>query len=261
VSSSRALAVLSALILAMPCAVASAAGVPARFAVDFGYDARLGHVTPMTLDVWIDPSLPPLTEFRLLTPAGISLIDSKLGATTCRRPESEISLVMNPVRHARCPGNSLMGTGVATAGLVLSEAQTIFGAARISLHAGPTVDGKPGLLVTADTYNPARIQLTYAGYLYVPPEPFGLGMAIKVPPIPHPPLGAPVALSTLNLTVGSEDITYRRNVHGRSASYHPGGIPLPATCPAGGFHFRALMRFSESPIRLSVDSFAPCPPA
>jgi hypothetical protein len=250
--------VILAIALMLPCAAASGASAPIAFAVDFTYNARLGHVTPMTLDVAIDPSYAPLTEFRLLTPAGVSLIDSRLGASTCRRPQSEIERVTSPVNHHRCPANSLMGTGTATAGLLLNEEQTLFGAARIELHSGGTVDGKPGLIVTADTYNPARLQLTYAGYLYVPPEPFGTGMAIMVHAIPRPPFGAPVALSTIALTVGDPSITYHRTVGGRVESYHPGGIPLPASCPAGGFRFRAILRFADG-TRRSVDSYTPCP--
>jgi hypothetical protein len=258
--------VVAAIALAAPCAALGAAPAPIGFAVEFAYDARLGHVTPMTLHVAIDPSYRPLIDFRLLTPAGISLADSRLGAAACRRPQREITNVMSPVLHDRCPGNSLMGTGTATAGLLLNEFQTIFGAAKIELYTGGTVDGKPGLLVTADTYNPARVQLTYDGYLYVPPEPFGTGMAIRVPRIPHPPLGAPVALSTIDLTVGAPSITYRRN-GGRGARYRPGGIPLPAACPAGGFRFRAILRFAENAEgfgvgeRRAVDSVTPCPPS
>jgi hypothetical protein len=258
--------VVLAIALAVPCAAPGAAPAPIGFAVEFAYDARLGHLTPMTLHVAIDPSYRPLIDFRLLTPAGISLADSRLGATACRRPQREIANVMSPVRHDRCPGNSLMGTGTATAGLLLDPSLTIFGAAKIELHSGGTVDGKPGLLVTADTYNPARVQLTYAGYLYVPPEPFGTGMAIKVSRIPHPPFGAPVALSTIDLTVGAASITYRRSSR-RGDLYRPGGIPLPAVCPAGGFRFRAILRFAEDADgfgvgeRRAVDSVAPCPPS
>lgn len=253
----RALAILVAIGFALPCATAQASSSPVRFAVEFAYDARLGEVTPMTIDLHLDPVLAPLKEFRLLTPAGISLSDSQLGAAACERPMVEIMRVMGPVEHERCPGNSLMGTGIATAGLLLED-RTIFGAAKIALHAGATVADKPGLLVTADAYNPARIQLTYAGYLYIPPTSFGVGLAIMIPAIPHPPFGADVALSTLSLTVGASSITYHRSVRGRRTAYHPGGIPLPSSCPPGGFRFRAILRFADD-TRRQADSFAPCP--
>jgi hypothetical protein len=244
-----------------PTPSASASATPAvRFAVEFGDGARLGDRTEMTLNLHVSAAMAPTTEVRLLTPAGITLSDTRLGATSCRRPAAEIRDVQGPIRHGRCPANSLMGTGTATAGLLLSAEQTIFGAATIELHAGSSVGDKPGLLVTADTYNPVRMQLTYAGYVYVPPPAFGIGIALLVPALPHPPFGAPVALATLHLVVGRSSITYFRTENGRRVAYHPGGIPLPSTCSHGGFRFRAILRFADG-ARGSADAVVPCPPA
>jgi hypothetical protein len=237
---------------------AAASSPPVRFAVTFGESARLGGDTPMILELQVDGSLAPVTEFRLLTPPGVTLANSRLGAAECRRPQAEITRVMGPIKQERCPGNSLLGIGTATAGLVLSDEETIFGAAVIELHAGAPVGDKPGLLVTADTFRPVRLQLTYAGYLYVPPGPFGVGLAILVSAIPRPPFGAPVALSRLRLTVGGSSIWYRRSAQGRRTWYRPGGVPLPGACPRGGFRFRAILRFADA-TRRSVDAIAPCP--
>jgi hypothetical protein len=248
--------VLCCVVSASDSAVASS--TPVRFAVAFGASARLGDDTPMILELHVDGSLAPVTEFRLLTPPGVTFANSRLGAAECRRPQVEITRVMGPIEHGRCPGNSLLGVGTATAGLVLSEEQTLFGAAVIELHAGAPVGDRPGLLVTADTYRPVRLQLTYAGYLYVPPGPFGVGLAILVSEIPRPPFGAPVALSRLRLTVGGSSIQYHRSAHGRRTWYRPGGIPLPDACPRGGFRFRAILRFADA-TRRSVDALARCP--
>jgi hypothetical protein len=229
-----------------------------RFEVAFGHSARLGEDTPMNLDLRVDQSLAPVTEFRLLTPPGVTLADSRLGTGECRRPQLEITRVMGPVEHGRCPANSLLGVGTATAGLRLNDEQTLLGRAVIELHAGAPVGDKPGLLVTADAYRPVRLQLTYAGYLYVPPGPFGVGLAILVSAIPRPPFGAPVALSRLSLTVGGSSIRYHRSIRGRRTWYRPGGIPLPDACPHGSFRFRAILRFADA-TRRSVDALAPCP--
>lgn len=244
------------------CCVASSSAVaspsPVRFSVAFGNSARLGHATPMILDLRVDGRLAPVTEFRLLTPPGVTLADSALGAGECHRPQAEITRVMGPIQHGRCPDNSLLGVGTATAGLRLNEEQTLLGAAVVELHAGAPVGDKPGLLVTADAYRPVRLQLTYGGYLYVPPGPFGVGLAILVSEIPRPPFGAPVALARLRLTVGGVSIRYHRSVGGRRTSYRPGGIPLPDACPRGGFRFRAILRFADA-TRRAVDARAPCP--
>jgi hypothetical protein len=249
--------------VAAACVAPGAAAASATSQVDFGvgftHGARLGDPTSVSVDLRLDPTLPPATEFRLLTPAGLTLSDSRLGTATCRSSATEITRVMGPVRQHPCPANSLLGSGKATAGLLLDPGRPLFGAALIELHAGPSVADKPGLLIMANTYNPARMQLTYAGYLYVAPPAFGLGLAILVTPIPHPPFGAPVALSTLQLTVGQSSIKYYRLRHGRRESYHPGGIPLPDSCPTKGFRFRAIIRFTDSS-RRAVDAVVPCPP-
>jgi hypothetical protein len=253
----RALIVAAAILTTGPASVAASA--PVALNVGFGHDARLGANTSMTIDLRVDTRLGPVTEFRLLTPSGVTLTSSQLGAAACDRPASEIVRVMGPVQHHRCPANSLLGTGSATAGLLLDADKPTFGAGFIELHAGASVADKPGLLVTVDTYHPARIQLTYAGYLYIPPAPFGVGLAILVPLIPHPPFGADVALATLHLTVGARTIVYHRQVRGRRVAYHPGGIPLPDACPRGGFRFRAILRFADGS-RRQVDSVVRCPP-
>lgn len=252
-------ACLALLCLASSSAVASTD--PVRFTVALSHGARLGAETAVSLELRIDPSLPAVTEFRLLTPAGLSLSESRLGAASCRSTKDQIERVMATAPHLRCPANSLLGTGraTATARLLVSEDEMFVGGAAIALHAGAPFADKPGLLITADTFNPVWMQLAYAGYLYVPPAPFGLGLAILVPPIPNPPFEAPVSLSTLQLTVGRASITYYRFSRGRRIAYHPGGIPLRGSCPSEGLRFRAILRFADSS-RRAVDALVPCPP-
>ena len=86
----------------------------------------------------------------------------------------------------------------------------------------------------------------------------GLGMALQVLPIPDPPFGAPVALSTFRLTVGGAGLRYVRSAHGLRTLYRPRAIPLPRSCPAGGFRFRAIVRFADGQ-RLVEDARAACP--
>jgi hypothetical protein len=250
------LTVLAAL-LVLP-GVAVAATAPVSFRVAFDRGARLGGDTSLHLSVHVAPRLAPVTELRVLTPNGLEFSSSQLGVASCRRPAVEVVRVMSPIHHNRCPANSLMATGEATAGLVFNEFQTVYSVANVELHAGPSVDDRPGLLLTADAYNPGRIQLTYAGYIYVPPEPFGVGLALKVRPIPSPPFGAPLALSTVDLVVGQSSLVYHKLRHGREVEYHPGGIPLASTCPAGGFRFRLVTRLVDG-TRYATDAVVPCP--
>lgn len=253
----RALAIL-VVSVSLPPSLA-AAQPPVRLAVGFSDGARLGRSTAIDISLSVDDRLAPVNEVRLLTPSGLTLTASRLGIVPCRRPAFEVINVLNAVTHGRCPANSLIGTGSATAGLLLNEDETISGAAFIELHAGPSVDDKPGLVITADTYNPARMQLTYAGYLYVPPPAFGLGLTIRIPALPHLPFDSEIALTNFRLVVGSPSITYNKIVHGKRLAYHPGGVPLPDACPRKGFRFRAIVRFADAS-RRTADASVPCPP-
>jgi hypothetical protein len=249
------LAVLAALLLT----AASAAADPVRFAAAFGPGARLGASTSMSVTLAVPDSLPPVTEVRLLTPAGIDLGASGLGVATCDRPQTEIDDVMHFAVKAPCPGNALMATGAVTAQLRFDPLEIHSATAQLQVFAGPTFADKPGLVIIADAFHPVRTQLTYRGYLYVPPPEFGVGLVIKVATIPRPPFGIPVALSSFGLTVGGSSLRYARTVHGRRTFYQPHAIPLPDTCPAAGFRFRAIVRFQNGQ-REVADARVACPP-
>ena len=38
---------------------------------------------------------------------------------------------------------------------------------------------------------------------------------------------------------------YDKLVRGRTVSYHPQGVAIPARCPRGGFPFRAVLHFQD----------------
>jgi hypothetical protein len=231
-----------------------------RFAVALGPGARLGGSTSLTVDMSVAQDLAPVTELRLLLPNGMDLTTSGLGLAECRRPTEAFSEVMNPVVHGACPGNSRLGDGSARAGLRFDPEHTIPADANMELYSGDAADGKPGIVVVANTYHPARVQLTYQGYLYVPPPGYGLGIAIKIRPVPNPPFGAPIALSAFHLVVGGPTLTYNKVVGGRTISYRPRGLPLSSRCPSGGFAFRAILRYADG-TRTASDARVPCPPA
>lgn len=259
----RAAALVLLLLLAAPAA-APAAG-PIRFSAGFGVDAHLGSPTSLEIALAVQPGLPLVTEVRVLTPAGIDLSTSGLGMASCERSEQAFLQVWNPFRHHLCPENALMGVGRASAELRFDPDEVFDGAARIALYSSGSVGDKPGLLILADAVRPVRLQLSYRGYIYVPPPGFGVGIALQVNPIPRPPFNAPVALSSFRLVVGDDSIRYTRTSGGRRESYAPRAVPLPRTCPAEGFRFRAIVRFADdprypdAPRRVQDDAVVPCP--
>jgi hypothetical protein len=253
--------IIAALLVVASSSPAGAARPPVRLAMGFADDARLGAKTSLSLSLVVDPALPAVTEFRVLTPAGLSLSSSRLGADACRRSAEQFARVMSQVDFTSpCPENSLIGVGTASAWLDLGEGDKLFAGGSVTLSAGGPVDGRPGLVLTATPFNPVHTVLSYAGYLYVPPAPFEIGLAILAPPIPDPPLGSPVGLHTVDLTIGGRAVRYHRLVGGRRVRYRPGGLQLPDTCPQGGFRFRAILRFADMR-RRQVDSVVRCPAA
>lgn len=247
-------AALAALALAAP---GGAAAKEVTFHASLGGAARLGHSTALTLSGTVDPELTPLASLRILTPAGIDLASSGLGIASCHRPAQEIAAVMiPPASPTPCPQDSVMGTGSANAALLVEP--RVGGAATLTLHSADTVGDKPGLVVIADTYNPARFHLVYQGYLYVPPAQFGVGVAILVPQIPTLPFGVPIALTHFRLNIGDPHILYDKRVHGRTVRYRPRSVTLPRHCPRGGLRFRLIARFANG-ARRQADAVVACP--
>jgi hypothetical protein len=256
----RATALLLLLLGLLTTPAAAPAAGPIRFSAGFGVGARLGGATALEIGLAVQPRLPLVTEVRVLTPGGIDLSTSGLGMATCERSEQAFFQVWNPFRHHLCPENSLMGVGRANAELRFDEDEVFDGAARIALYSSGSVGDKPGLLILANAVRPVRLQLSYRGYIYVPPPGFGVGIALQVNPIPRPPFNAPVALSSFRLVVGDDSIRYVRTRDGQRESYAPRAVPLPQTCPAEGFRFRAIVRLADGR-RYQDDALVPCPAA
>jgi hypothetical protein len=71
-------AVIAATALVLAVAVPAGAG-PLRLSAGLGSDARLGANTGIVLSLAVARGLPPVTDVRLLTPAGIGFSTSGLG--------------------------------------------------------------------------------------------------------------------------------------------------------------------------------------
>jgi hypothetical protein len=250
-------AVIASLALTVVPGSATAAKKPLTFHASFGPGARLGGSTAIVFSGDIADRSVPVTELRLLTPAGVDLTSSGLGVASCTRPADDILSVMVPVAgDSPCPANALMGLGSATASLDLEP--RIDGTATLDVYAGASVQDKPGLVVVANTYNPVRFHLFYQGYLYIPPPGYGVGVAILLPQAPKQPFGASLMLSRVRAAIGGSGITYTRTRHGRREKYHPRGVTLPRHCPRHGFRFRLIARFADG-ARRQADAVASCP--
>jgi hypothetical protein len=242
-------------------AVAARAVAPVTLTVALDRDARLGADTALRIDLKIDVARlrSPVTQLRLLTPAGLEITSSGLGLATCAPSPSVFSDVLIDDRSvADCPKNAVLAHGTVTAAILLSPERTIAADGSVTLSMGAPRGDRPGLVAYVVPRHPVRAQLVYGGQLFAAPRPFGVGLSIDVPPVPRNPLHAPIALTGMRLGVGADDVVYRRRAHGKIVKYRPGGVPLPARCPRGGFRFRALLRFADDH-RVTTDALAGCP--
>jgi hypothetical protein len=226
--------------------------------VAFDRDARLGGTSAITVDLRIDARLAPaaMASLTMRVPAGIDFATSGLGVATCRPAQRDLLDVLARGHDLRpCPANAVLGRGDATAAIYYSDEQTVAASGAITLYNGPPVGDRPGVIAYVRTQHPIRSQLVYAGGLFNAPRPFGLGMRLTLPALPNSPFGAPVSVARLTFTLGGKDIIYR---DGPRRHYRPGGLPLPARCPSGGFRFRATVGFADGSAH-SGGASVPCP--
>ena len=256
------LAVAALLACAAPAASeARQAAASVKLRVAFDRDARLGQSTAIAFDLHVDAHREPaaMTGLTVLTAAGIDVGTSGLGLATCRPAQRDLRDVLARGHDLRpCPANAVLGRGAAAAAIRYSAQKTVAASGRVTLYSGPPIGGHPGIVAYVVTSHPIRSQLVYTGQLSDAARPFGLGLDMGLPEIPVSPFGAPVSLQHLQFSLGGKDIIYHQLVGGRRSSYRPGGLPLPASCPRGGFRFRATVRFADGG-RRSGGTAVPCP--
>jgi hypothetical protein len=209
---------------------------------------RLGAATAVSLDFRIvaDGRAPAgLSGVQLAYPAGLGFATSGLGVASCSPEALEL------VGGEACPPNSVMGSGSATVALPLGP-EVVEENVRLTLFAGPSTDGFVHVLLYASGTFPVYAQVVFSGVL-LPGR-----LNIVVPPIPSLPAAADVALEQLRLTLGGR-LTYYERVNGRSVTYHPPGVGLPARCPSGGFPFVTTFTFMDGS-RSTTRTAVPCPP-
>lgn len=227
----RILAATLALLACVPSGAHAAA--TARMTAGFTPN-RLGAPTTISAGfrlTWSERRPPVLTAVRLEYPHNLGFATSGLGLAPCD------PAILEENGPEACPPNSRMGGGSALVevpiGGLLYQENT-----QLTLLAGPSANGYLQLLVSAVGATPVAALVVLSAEL-LPGR-----LAITVPPIPTLPEGPYVALVAMHLTLGGH-LTYYERVHGRNVAYHPAGIGLPRSCPAGGFPFAASFAFLD----------------
>jgi len=231
----RAIAALGAMLLCtcLPTAAQARQSVQLRATLS---PEILGHDTALGFDL------------RIRAPHGLS----GLGLDTCVQKSLEARGL------SACPPNSIMGSGAAAVEIPVGPT-IVRETTKLTVVRAPVSHGRFALIFYADGSSPVQAQLALPAFLLSASSPFGGKVDIHLPLVPSLPEGADVALVHLHATIGPEHLTYYERVNGRTIAFHPRGIRLPKSCPAGGFPFAATFAFSDGTHRTARTS-TPCPP-
>jgi hypothetical protein len=258
-----ALAAAAALLLGATAATSQSPGAArsaVRLAVSFDTKARLNQPTAINTALRIDlrrqPS--PVASVSLRYPAALGVTTSGLGIEPCRRrPADFAAVVIELTSRVACPYNSLLGIGSAVGEIRMDGRRISREVGTISLHSGPLVGDRLRLVALVDGMNPIGARLAYSGEVRPAPKPYGGDLTLHIRPLPDG-WRASIALSKLDVAIGSPRIVYRDRSDGTTTRYRPDGILLPARCPAGGFPFAVTLRFEDGR-RTEASARAACP--
>jgi hypothetical protein len=233
-------------------AVTEVATLQASFSPDvLGASTTIGFGFHIATTEGLAP--PPLTSLNLHMPHGMDYTATTLGLAICQ-PETLIKEGL-----AGCSPNSRLGSGSATVevpfgngvGHELPEIQALMGP--------PTANSNIDVLFYANGQTPVYAQLVFKGELVPSNGRFGSELNTVIPPIPSVPNGPDVSIIGVQSTIGPSHLTYYKHVHGRRVAFHPIGIAVPVSCPAGGFPFSANFAFQDGSTAVAATT-VPCPP-
>jgi hypothetical protein len=238
----------------LPAAAGAQATEKATLTTSFSPD-RLGASTTIGFEFKISTTEglapPPLNSINLHMPAGMNYTTTTLGLAICQ-PET-----LAREGLAGCPANSRLGFGNAFvevpfgngSGHELPEIQAVM---------GPSNNGNIVVLFYANGKTPVSAQLVFRGEVEPSSGIFGSQLATLVPPIPSVPGGNNVSILSVKATIGPENLTYYKHVHGKLVPFRPLGIGVPEHCPHGGFPFSASFTFEDGS-STSASAKVPCP--
>jgi len=195
---------------------------------------------------------PPMTALDLHMPAGMNYTTTTLGLATCAAE----TLAARGL--AGCPANSRLGHGSALV-------EVPFGVGNghevpeIQAVAGPSPKGNLVVLFYANGLYPVYAQLAFSGEVLPDTGRFGSQLSANIPLVTSVPGGPDVSIVSVQTTIGPNQLTYYRRVHGRLQPFKPKGVAVPERCPRGGFPFSAQFTFLDGTTTGATTTVA-CPP-
>lgn len=194
---------------------------------------------------------PALTEVDLRYPNYLGFALSGLGLATCTQERLQES------GPSGCPANSILGYGTTLAEIALGPS-ALTETASVTILRAPNREGRFALLVYALGTDPIEAHVVLPAMLFPTSVPFGGSVNFGLPLVPGLPGGPDVAVVRMRATIGPRGVAYYEQVAGRTLAYQPPGIPLPKSCPRGGFPFAAEFGFVDGS-HTFARAAVPCP--
>jgi hypothetical protein len=105
-------------------------------------------------------------------------------------------------------------------------------------------NGKIALLFDVRGISPVGANIVLRAVLLPARPPYGGDISISVPLVPSLPEAPDVSVGQLRAMIGpAAGLTYYERLGSATLPYTPRGIPLPSSCPRGGFPFAATLAF------------------
>lgn len=246
---------LAVVLTACACTAGSASAAQSvKLRVGFHPDVP-GHRTTITLAVRVrgpdDAPPSPVTSFDLRLPADMGIASTTLGQANC----DPAALIASGL--GGCSSNARIGYGTASA-VVPVGSQSVHEKASLDAVMGPAAENRVEVLWYVQAGQPVFAQLVLPSVVEEAGPPFGEELAVSVPLVQAWPEGPDLALETFDSSLGPAGLTYHRQSAGHTLAFHPRGIRIPRSCPAGGYGFAALLSFQDGTHTTSTYR-VPCP--
>jgi hypothetical protein len=236
----------------------SAHAADLRVKASFDRHARLGRSTVLNLGLHVDRirQASPVTAARLFYPRGLGVVSSGLGLAACERPASEFEAVLiSGSGLGGCPPNAVMAYGTVRAEVRLNQTgQVIPEYATLTVLSGPLDHGRLQLVIFIDGQRPFGGRFILSGEAVGASAPYGGALIVRFPQVASLQDIATIALTDLQLSVGSKRIIYFEN----GVPFHPEGTALPERCPSAAFQFAVDLEFQSGQHR-GARTTVPCP--
>jgi hypothetical protein len=191
----------------------------------------------------------PVRSLTAYLPAGLRIDTRGAGMCTAAKLEED--------GPSGCPADSRAGFG---GGIGLLELANEIVRERYTLDfffAGRQ-HGRLALLAYVDGTSPASVEMVLLAREIPAPRPYGIGLKVLVPPIQTLPDASDASVESAFLTVGSRNVAYYEQLHGKRTLVHIRGLVTPKTCPPGGYPLQATVGFADG-TSLTINPTIPCP--